>query len=434
MRVLIVSHAHPRRIAGGAQLVAHQLHRELGRCPGVDSYLLAHAGAGDVRLATFSSFERDGREILFHAGPLNPLLFSQQNTWFVSHDFRELLDHVAPDVVHFQHYAAVGVDLMREVRNWSAKVPMVLTLHEFLAMCHAGGQMVKNKKTFELCHRAEPRACAGCFPEISPEDFFLRELFIKSHFALVDRFIAPSEFLKGRYVDWGLAAEKIDVLENGQAVVAPKKSIEQGRPGSTHFAFFGKVFRAKGVLVLLEAIELLPPEVLARCDFSIYGSGVEEEPYQVRNEFTARLGRLSKHVRAYGAYAPEEQGSLMARVDWVVVPSIWWENSPMVIQEAFAHGVPVICSNIGGMAEKVTDGVNGLHCRANDPREWARVIARAASTGGLRETMAAGIRRPPTIAESAARHVALYERLVKDRAGPTAAAHGETASTHEYAE
>lgn len=238
-------------------------------------------------------------------------------------------------------------------------------------------------------------------------------------------------------MDWGLPGEKIDVFENGQSAAdTPRGVREPGPSGTTHFAFFGKVFRAKGVLLLLEAIELLPREILERCEFSIYGSGIEEEPHLVRSEFAARLGRLSKFVRAHGAYAPEEQGSLMARVDWVVVPSIWWENSPMVIQEAFAHGVPVIASNIGGMAEKVTDGVNGLHCRTNDPRDWARLIIRAASTSGLREELAAGIRRPPTVAESAAWHLSLYERLVKERGARAAVAphHFAGPSAREYTE
>ena len=70
----------------------------------------------------------------------------------------------------------------------------------------------------------------------------------------------------------------------------------------------------------------------------------------------------------------------MASVDWVVVPSIWWENSPLVIQEAFLHGRPVICSDIGGMAEKVDDGVNGLHFRTGDPRSLAQAIRRATSS------------------------------------------------------
>ncbi len=71
---------------------------------------------------------------------------------------------------------------------------------------------------------------------------------------------------------------------------------------------------------------------------------------------------------------PGQLDELMAGVDWVVVPSIWWENSPLVIQEAFAHGRPVICSDIGGMAEKVTDGVNGLHFRAATRSSLAATI------------------------------------------------------------
>ena len=58
----------------------------------------------------------------------------------------------------------------------------------------------------------------------------------------------------------------------------------------------------------------------------------------------------------------------MAEVDWVVVPSIWWENAPLVIQEAFRHRRPVICGDIGGMAEMVRDGVDGLHAPVERPR------------------------------------------------------------------
>jgi len=414
VRVLIVSHAHPKRVAGGAQLVAHQLHTELSRCDDVESHLLAHAAPGKLRLATFSSLERDGRQILFHGGVLDPLLFSQENTWFVCHDFRELLDRITPDVVHFQHYAAVGVDLMREVRNWSAKVPMVLTLHDFLAICHANGQMVKSGRLHELCYRADPRACSDCFPDITPENFFLRELFLKSHFELIDQFVAPSAFLKRRYVDWGLASQKIEVLENGQPNLPVGLPKRQER-GTTHFAFFGKVFRVKGIFILLEAIDLLAPELKQRCEFSIHGAGIEEEPYHVQAEFASRVSKLGKTLRVYGAYVPEEVSRLMSRVDWLVVPSIWWENSPIVIQEAFANQIPVICSNAGGMAEKVTDGVDGLHFRMNDPRDLARVIEMAVTTPGLRQKLCDGIRRPPSLRETAKWHLSMYERLIAHR-------------------
>ena len=73
----------------------------------------------------------------------------------------------------------------------------------------------------------------------------------------------------------------------------------------------------------------------------------------------------------------------MQSVDWMVMPSIWWENSPIVIQEAFFHGRPLICSNIGGMAEKITDGVNGLHFRVGSPEDLADRMTQAMSTPEL---------------------------------------------------
>ncbi|MCI0590636.1 MAG: glycosyltransferase, partial [Gammaproteobacteria bacterium] len=78
---------------------------------------------------------------------------------------------------------------------------------------------------------------------------------------------------------------------------------------------------------------------------------------------------------------------LMERIDWVVVPSIWWENSPLVIQEAMKFGRPVICADIGGMAEKVSDRRNGLHFRARNPFDLAARIEEAATTEGLWDTL-----------------------------------------------
>jgi glycosyltransferase involved in cell wall biosynthesis len=92
-----------------------------------------------------------------------------------------------------------------------------------------------------------------------------------------------------------------------------------------------------------------------------------------------------------------------------VVPSIWWENSPLVIQEAFGHGRPVICSDIGGMAEKVRDGVSGLHFRVGDPISLAETIARACATPGLWKALTSGI---PKV-RSMPRHVDTLSGLYK---------------------
>jgi glycosyltransferase involved in cell wall biosynthesis len=123
----------------------------------------------------------------------------------------------------------------------------------------------------------------------------------------------------------------------------------------------------------------------------LHGANIEHQPQQFQDRFNALLQAAGETVAMVGRYRPTDLSALMAAVDWVVVPSIWWENAPLVIQEAFAHGRPVICSDIGGMAEKVTDGVNGLHFRAGDPQSLADVIARAVGTEGLWDDLVGGI-------------------------------------------
>src|SRR3546814_10549806 len=103
---------------------------------------------------------------------------------------------------------------------------------------------------------------------------------------------------------------------------------------------------------------------------------------------------------------------LMAAVDWVVVPSIWWENAPLVIQEAFQHRRPVICSDIGGMAEMVQHDVNGLHFRRGDAADLAGLMRRAAAEDGLWDRLVAGIPEIPTIGAVATRYRRLYLRLL----------------------
>jgi glycosyltransferase involved in cell wall biosynthesis len=117
----------------------------------------------------------------------------------------------------------------------------------------------------------------------------------------------------------------------------------------------------------------------------LHGANLEIQPQEFQDEFAELLEASGDSVEMVGRYDFDQLGSLMENVDWVIVPSRWWENSPLVIQEAFMHGRPVICSDIGGMAEKVTDGVDGLHFRAGDPEAMvARVlVALEAFAGGM---------------------------------------------------
>ena len=96
----------------------------------------------------------------------------------------------------------------------------------------------------------------------------------------------------------------------------------------------------------------------------VFGGNLELQPEPFQQEVRKLIISAGRRVRFMGPYRSQELPRLMREVDWVIVPSTWWENSPVVIQEAFFHGRPIITSDIGGMAEKVRDGVDGMHFRA----------------------------------------------------------------------
>lgn len=415
-KILIVAHGHPDNSTGGAENAAYAAYKELATRPDIDAYFMARAEAATGHGGTPFSVRSGGREILWHSWMEDYFRFSLPNKEIVWNGFRDFLSQLQPDVIHFHHYQHLGIELLGEVKRLNPDVRLVLTLHEYCGMCHNSGQMVKTG-TGALCYKATPEACHECFPVFAPTDFFLRELYIKSFFEQVDLFIAPSEFLRGRYIEWGLPADRIVTLENGQEPVESLPPREVPRGGRrANFGFFGQVNPFKGAHILLEAVEKLPPRVRSRMRLDIHGANLELQEPGFREEIEKALAQCGPSVRFAGPYRPDQLRELMAQIDWVVVPSTWWENSPLVIQEAFKFGRPVICSDIGGMAEKVVDGVNGLHFRARNPLDLAQRLEEAAETPKLWERLHEGITAPPTIGEAVDELRLLYGRSSVARA------------------
>lgn len=421
-RVLIVSHGHPQQSKGGGEMAAHQLHDEFTR-QGHSSLLLAastptarlHPGA----LAAPDRARADGSELLlaaasddFHLGSVDPPSLRM---------FRRVLDRFRPAVVNFHHYFRIGVEAIREVKRFDRNVPVVLTLHEYLAICHRHGQMLKTNG--QLCFRSSPTECAACFPERSPAQFHARKRYIQSFLQRADAYVSPSKFLVERYVDWGLPAERFSVIENGQTVPRPDERIIappiQLRPDGTpdhdaprrRFAFFGQINPYKGVDLLLEAMNLLSREDRKDVIVEIYGGGLGGQSQEFRAKIDGLHEKVRRQVTFHGEYEPSQLGNLITRCDWVVVPSIWWENSPLVIQEAFKYKRPVICAGIGGMAEKVEHMKTGLHFRAHNARDLAETLVFAARMRGLWFDLVKNIVPPTTVTESAQAYLALFQRL-----------------------
>jgi glycosyltransferase involved in cell wall biosynthesis len=273
------------------------------------------------------------------------------------------------------------------------------------------------RKGNELCTHASPRRCSECYPEISSQHFFLREKFIKAHLDSVDIFFAPSRFLLQRYVEWGIPPERILVEDYGRRIVAKLAESDVDRPRN-RLGFFGQLTPFKGAETLLAAMKILA-EQQPDVHLYLYGAYVEYFAETYGRRLLELLEEVSGNVTYAGAYAHRDLPRLMRDIDWVVVPSRWWENSPLVVQEAFMHGRPVICSGIGGLAEKVTDEANGLHFTVGDSGSLARVIERAVTERGLWERLREGMPDVPTVEEQSARLTRLYRELLERRREPS---------------
>jgi glycosyltransferase involved in cell wall biosynthesis len=413
LRVLVLSHMHPQASRGGAEIAAYQLYTALKDEPGVTAWFLAASGGRfSERLGARLQPPFGPDEFVYTGAGFDHWIHANPDPEFPG-ELAALLEELRPDVVHLHHYANFGVEALLQIRRALPEARIVLTLHEYLAICNHFGQMVK-RPSFSLCERAGPRDCAKCFPERTEQDFFLRELYLKRFFGLVDHFVSPSMFLARRYADWGLDPKAISVIENGMPetdhTAGPPPAAEDG----TVFAFFGQISRLKGMDVLFDAAELLEQDEVAGLRIEVHGD-YSGQPPEFRAAFEKRLESTPANLRHCGPYENSRVHGLMRSAHAVLVPSIWWENSPLVIQEALLNRRPVVCSDIGGMAEKVRDGLDGFHFRAGSAHALAALLKRLAAQPERLAALQATMATPPSLRETARATQRLYRRMLNAR-------------------
>jgi glycosyltransferase involved in cell wall biosynthesis len=427
MRLLFLCHAHPSLQAGGTEIFSRDLFRSLCSGHGAQGLFLAGATAAQ-RLplpgTALQAVDGAADEMLLWTGGFDSFFLSQIDLHGVTPALEQVLAGLKPDVVHFHHLLTLGCEMPALVRRLAPQAAIVLTLHDYYLLCAHDGQM--SKPDGSLCHEATLDACHRCLPDRSLTDFRLRRLHVGAALRAADMLVAPSAFLRDRFIAAGVPAAKIRVIPNGipDVPAAPHRRA-QGRWGwarsirHDRFGFFGHLNRFKGATVALEASAALSRGGVAH-GLALHGG----DAFQTDAFMEGLQERLAAapDARRCGPYARADLPRLMAAVDWVVVPSVWWENAPLVIDEAFRHRRPVICSGIGGMAERVRDGVDGLHAPPGDPAGLAAVMRRAAEDRRLWRRLARGIEPPVAVGQSAALHRALYQELLAARPEMRAAA------------
>ncbi len=465
--VLVMTHSHPKLTRGGAEISAFTLFRELKARGGKAWLLGCSSPKSEARLGATLTQPYGPDDYVYHPNaPFDYFKFANPDPQFPK-VIEELVAELKPDIVHSHHFVRFGVEMFAAIRRGWPQAKIVLSLHEYLAICNHHGQMMKTV-SFRLCEKETTAACAACFPQYGERDFFLRKRYLQMFFADVDLFISPSHFLAERFRAWGLPDSRLAVLENmppdrtgspfaeqwdersaegpgasgGRASVAERDGTRSVRPpmfapGAApalapaftaarnaaagprrpsaarplKIGFFGQMSPLKGITVLMDAARRLKVMGIDNLVIEIYGD-YSSQPLEFQKVVTEALEEAGENVVFHGAYDNSQVNALMQRIDAMVIPSTWWENSPVVIQEAFTNGKPVICSNIGGMAEKIVHGVNGLQFEVSRPASLAEMLADLATRPGLLAALTAGVRPPPTASQMLDAHLDLYDSVM----------------------
>ncbi|HUC16591.1 MAG TPA: glycosyltransferase [Acetobacteraceae bacterium] len=422
MKILEISLFHPELIRGGAQQAAYELFLGLLQA-GCDVALLASAdlsGPGSLFKpgAVITGFDGRAKEFLFLSRAFDPV-------WMRNLDLRALkafaafLRDRAPDVVHFHHFLTFGLEFFLIARRTLPKARLFLTLHEFLAICRADGHMIR---TFDktLCTASSPVRCHQCFPDMAPELFRLREEWIKQALAVFDGFIAPTRFVRARYGSWGLEPQRIHVIPNAERDHAgldswkERASAEAGRVRARNrFGFFGQLLDVKGLDIVFEALAIFAKRCEEALIFEINGTNLTFASEKFRNRFedfvAGRHGMPARiEIIDNGGYAVTDLPARMARIDWVLVPSIWGESFGLVLSEAFMFRRPPIASRIGGLAERVCHERDGLLFDPGDASALADSLHRAITQEGLWERLSAASPGAPSVESVVEAHLALF--------------------------
>jgi glycosyltransferase involved in cell wall biosynthesis len=267
------------------------------------------------------------------------------------------IDEFEPDVIHVHNtFPSLSPSLYWEASRRG--IPIVQTLHNFRLLCPQA-MLLRESRVCEDCvgrlpWRAIPRGCYGDSVARSAvlAGMLATHRMLGTYQRKIARYIALNEFCRNKFIAGGLPANRILVKPNFADVPPPADAPRSGA------LFVGRLSQEKGIDVLLAALDQLPGKFV-----EVIGDGPERQ-------------RVVNHPRtvARGWLEPPELMQAMQRRAFLVLPSIWYENSPRTLIEAFGSGLPVIASNLGALAELVDHQRTGLLFDPNSATDLADAV------------------------------------------------------------
>jgi glycosyltransferase involved in cell wall biosynthesis len=262
-------------------------------------------------------------------------------------------------------------------------VAVVQTLHNYRLLCPAAtlfreghpcedcvGKALPWPGVVRACYRNDRRATG-----VTASMLFAHRM-LRTWTRTVDRYIALTEFARGKFIEANLPADKLRIKPN---FVHPDPGLGAGDAGCAMYV--GRLSEEKGIETLLQAWTRLEQKVPLQIvgDGPLAGAVIEASK---RFPGISWLGRLNW----------EQTIATLKSAALLIVPSIWYEALPVTILEAFAVGVPVVASDLGSLTSLIADGHTGYHFKPGDPGDLADKVAQLFSRPEILRSMRKNVR------------------------------------------
>lgn len=359
MKISTIIYSYSPYTCGGADIYAEQISKHLAQRGHESVVITTRPYSGMNSLKPLLEYRDKVKIYRFY--PLNlyflpnpprstylRAIWSLIDTWN-PHSYyvvKSILAREKPDVVHLHSPVSLSLSMFSAVK--SLKLPLILTVHDYHLLCkrtfllHGNGDLCTNPRAICSFYRRVSRLLASGKPDIV---------------------ISPSQFALDMMLNAGFFVDAAKFcLPNG--VQIPKQPEEKIQNEYLDLLYLGAVSKHKGVHLLIQAFRQVKDQNLR---LHIAGAGSDLGEFKNMAEGDPR-------IKFYGFISGETKDELFKLADLLVLPTIWYENSPNVIRESFASGIPVIASNIGGIPEMVKSGYNGALFEAGNVDELRGVL------------------------------------------------------------